>query len=90
MKAVINMEFDDYESPILKKDIFVEDTKVIGTIKSEINKYLKEHDAVIYGTEDLSHTTFYQGSVEIVVMITCDGKTFSVAEFKDFVTGSLE
>ena len=63
---------------------------LIDTIKSEINKYLKEHDAVIYGTEDLSHATFYQGSVEIIVMITCNGKTFSVAEFKDFVTGSLE
>ena len=90
MKAAITIEFDDYESPISKKDISVEDTEVIDTIKSEIHKYLKEHNAVIYGNEDLSHTTFYQGSVEIVVMITCDGKTFSVAEFEDFVNGSLE
>ena len=90
MKAVITIEYDDYKSSILKKDIFVEDTEVIDTIKSEIHKYLKEHDATIYGDEDLSHTTFYQGDVEIGVRITYDGKIFSVVEFEDFVTGSLE
>ena len=86
MKAIINFKFDDYETEITEKDVTVDVTKVIETINSEINKFLEETDSEIYGDEDLGHTTYYQGSVDIDIQIKFNGECFSVAEFEDFVT----
>lgn len=83
MKAVISFKFDDF-STTTKKEITVDAEKVIETIDSEIDKYLKETNSDIYGTEDLSTITYYQGSVDIEVQISYNGECFSVAEFKDF------
>ena len=86
MKAIINFKFDDYETEITEKDVTVDVTKVIETVNSEINKFLEETDSEIYGDEDLGHTTYYQGSVDIDVQIKFNGEYFSIAEFEDFVT----
>lgn len=84
MEAIINFRFDDYKTKTIEKDVTVNIEKVIETVNSEINKYLKETNSEIYGDEDMGHTTYYQGSVDIDVQIKYNGKCFSVAEFEDF------
>lgn len=84
MEAVINFRFDTYKTRTIEKDVHVNAEKVIETVNSEINKYLKETNSEIYGDEDMGHTTYYQGSVDIDVQIKYNGKYFSVAEFEDF------
>ena len=86
MEAIINFKFDDYRTEITEKDVTVDVTKVIETVNSEINKFLEETNSEIYGDEDLGHTTYYQGSVDIDVQIKFNNECFSVAEFEDFVT----
>ena len=90
MKAIINFKFDDYETEITEKDVTVDVTKVIETINSEINKFLEETDSEIYGDEDLGHTTYYQGSVDIDVQIKFNDECFSVAEFEDFAKNGFK
>ena len=90
MEAIINFRFDDYKTKTIEKDITVNIEKVIETVNSEINKYLKETNSEIYGDEDLSHTTYYQGSVDIDVQIKYNGKYFSVAEFEDFAKNGFK
>ena len=90
MKAVINFKFDDYKTETTEKDVTVDATKVIETVNSEINKYLKETNSEIYGDEDLSNTTYYQGSVDIEVQIKFNGECFSVAEFEDFAKNGFK
>ena len=89
MKAIINFKFDDYETEITEKDVTVDVTKVIETVNSEINKFLEETDSEIYGDEDLGHTTYYQGSVDIDVQIKFNDKCSSVAEFEDFANNGF-
>ena len=90
MEAVINFKFDDYRTEILEKDVTVDATKAIETVNSEVNKYLKETNSEIYGDEDLSHTTYYQGSVDIEVQIKYNGECFSVEEFEDFAKNGFK
>ena len=90
MEAIINFRFDDYKTETIEKDITVNAKKVIETINSEINKYLKETNSEIYGDEDMGHTTYYQGSVDIDVQIKFNGKYFSVAEFEDFAKNGFK
>ena len=90
MEAIINFKFDDYRTEITEKDVTVDATKVIETVNSEINKFLEETDSEIYGDEDLSHTTYYQGSVDIDVQIEFNGECFSVAEFEDFAKNGFK
>lgn len=88
MKAIINFKFDDFKTET-EKDVTVDATKAIETVNSEVNKYLKETNSDIYGDEDLSHTTYYQGSVDIEVQIKYNGECFSVAEFEDFANNGF-
>lgn len=90
MKAIINFRFDDYKTETIEKDVTVDTEKVIETVNSEINKYLKETNSEIYGDEDMAHTTYYQGSVDIDVQIKFNGKYFSVAEFEDFAKNGFK
>lgn len=90
MEAIINFRFDDYKTETIEKDITVTAEKVIETVNSEINKYLKETNSEIYGDEDMGHTTYYQGSVDIDVQIKYNGKYFSVAEFEDFAKNGFK
>ena len=83
MKAIINFKFDDFKTET-EKDVTVDATKIIETVNSEINKFLEETNSEIYGDEDLLHTTYYQGSVDIEVQIKFNDEYFSVAEFEDF------
>lgn len=84
MKATINFEFCGEYLTTITKEITVEDTEVIATVNSEINKYLKENNYTIYGDEDLGNSTCYEGDCDITVQITRDNKKFSVSEFEDF------
>ena len=87
MKEIINFKFDNFlKADVSEKDVTVDVTKVIETVNSEINKFLEETNSEIYGDEDLGHTTYYQGSVDIDVQIKFNGECSSVAEFEDFAT----
>ena len=87
MEAIISFKFDNFlKADVSEKEITVDATKVTETVNSEINKYLEETNSEIYGDEDMGHTTYYQGSVDIDVQIKFNGEYFSVAEFEDFVT----
>lgn len=88
MKAIISFKFDDFKTET-KKEITVDATKVIETVNTEINKFLKETNSEIYGDEDLSHTTYYQGSVDIEVQIKFNDECFSVTEFEDFANNGF-
>lgn len=90
MKAVINFKFDNFTTEPTEKDVTIDATKVIETVNSEINKYLEETNSEIYGNEDLSNTTYYQGSVDIEVQIRFNDECFSVAEFEDFANNGFK
>ena len=90
MEAVINFKFDNFETEPTEKNIIIDATKVIETVNSEINKYLEETNSEIYGNEDLSNTTYYQGSVDIEVQIKFNDECFSVAEFEDFANNGFK
>ena len=91
MEAIISFKFDNFlKADVSEKEITVDATKAIETVNSEINKYLEETNSEIYGDEDLSHTTYYQGSVDIEVQIKYNGEYFSVAEFEDFVKNGFK
>lgn len=90
MKAIINFKFDNFlKADVSEKDVTVDATKVIETVNSEINKFLEETNSDIYGDEDLGHTTYYQGSVDIDVQIKFNGECFSVVEFEDFANNGF-
>ena len=91
MEAIISFKFDNFlKSDVSEKEITVDAAKAIETVNSEVNKYLKETNSEIYGDEDLSHTTYYQGSVDIEVQIKYNGECFSVAEFEDFAKNGFK
>lgn len=87
MEAIISFKFDNFlKADVSEKEITVDAENAIETVNSEINKFLEETNSEIYGDEDMGHTTYYQGSVDIDVQIKFNGEYFSVAEFEDFVT----
>ena len=91
MEAIISFKFDNFlKADVSEKEIKVDAIKAIETVNSEVNKYLKETNSDIYGDEDLSHTTYYQGSVDIEVQIKYNGECFSVAEFEDFAKNGFK
>lgn len=91
MEAIISFKFDNFlKADVSEKEITVDATKAIETVNSEVNKYLKETNSDIYGDEDLSHTTYYQGSVDIEVQIKYNGECFSVSEFEDFAKNEFK
>ena len=89
MEAIISFKFDDF-TKTTEKEITIDATKVIETVNNEINKYLEETNSEIYGDEDLSNTTYYQGSVDIEVQIKFNGECFSVIEFEDFANNGFK
>ena len=89
MEAIISFKFDDFKTEI-EKDVTIDATKAIETVNSEINKYLEETNSEIYGDEDMGHTTYYQGSVDIEVQIKFNGECFSVIEFEDFANNGFK
>lgn len=91
MEAIISFKFDNFlKADVSEKEITVGATKAIETVNSEINKYLEETNSEIYGDEDLSHTTYYQGNVDIEVQIKYNGECFSVIEFEDFANNGFK
>ena len=91
MEAIISFKFDNFlKADVSEKEITVDATKAIETVNSEVNKYLEETNSEIYGDEDLSNTTYYQGSVDIEVQIKYNGEYFSVAEFEDFAKNGFK
>ena len=91
MEAIISFKFDNFlKADVSEKEIKVDATKAIETVNSEVNKYLEETNSEIYGDEDLSHTTYYQGSIDIEVQIKYNGEYFSVAEFEDFAKNGFK
>ena len=91
MEAIICFKFDNFlKADVSEKEITVDATKAIETVNSEVNKYLEETNSEIYGDEDLGHTTYYQGSVDIDVQIKFNGECFSVAEFEDFAKNGFK
>ena len=91
MEAIISFKFDNFlKADVSEKEITIDATKAIETVNSEINKYLEETNSEIYGDEDLSNTTYYQGSVDIEVQIKFNGECFSVAEFEDFAKNGFK
>ena len=91
MEAIISFKFDNFlKADVSEKEITVDATKAIEIVNSEINKYLKETNSEIYGDEDISNTTYYQGSVEIEVQIKYNGECFSVAEFEEFAKNGFK
>ena len=91
MEAIISFKFDNFlKADVSEKEITVDATKAIETVNSEVNKYLEETNSDIYGDEDLSHITYYQGSVDIEVQIKYNGECFSVAEFEDFAKNGFK
>ena len=88
MKAIISFKFDDFKTET-EKEVTIDATKVIETVNTEINKFLEEANSEIYGDEDLSHTTYYQGSVDIEVQIKFNDECFSVTEFEDFANNGF-
>ena len=89
MKAIISFKFDDFKTET-EKEVTIDATKVIETVNTEINKFLKETNSEIYGDENLSHTTYYQGSVDIEVQIKFNDECFSVTEFEDFANNGFK
>ena len=91
MEAIISFKFDNFlKSNVSEKEITIDATKAIETVNSEINKYLEETNSEIYGYEDMGHTTYYQGSVDIEIQIKYNGECFSVAEFEDFAKNGFK
>ena len=91
MEAIISFKFDNFlKSNVSEKEITIDATKAIETVNSEINKYLEETNSEIYGDEDMGHTTYYQGSVDIDVQIKFNGEYFSVIEFEDFANNGFK
>ena len=91
MEAIISFKFDNFlKADVSEKEIKVDATKAIETVNSEINKYLEETNSEIYGDEDMGHTTYYQGSVDIEVQIKFNGECFSVIEFEDFANNGFK
>ena len=88
MKALISFKFIDLVETI--KEVTVDATKVLATINSEIDTFLKETNASIFSSIECTHTTYYEGGVNIDVRIKCNEKYFSVSEFKDFAINGFK
>ena len=91
MEAIISFKFDNFlKADVSEKEITVDAENAIETVNSEINKFLEETNSEIYGDEDMGHTTYYQGSVDIEVQIKFNGECFSVIEFEDFANNGFK
>lgn len=81
MRAYIFISVDNSKNRIIKIGIF----DVIREIESIINDYFGSD----YYTEDINHTTYYYGDLEIRIQIIVCERCLSVFEFENFITNKI-
>ena len=81
MRAYIFISVDNSKNRIIKIGIF----DVIREIESIIDDYFGSD----YYTEDINHTTYYYGDLEIKIQIIVCERCFSVFEFEQFITNKI-
>lgn len=81
MRAYIFISVDNSKNRIIKIGIF----DVIREIESIIDDYFGSD----YYTEDINHTTYYYGDLEIRIQIIICERCLSVFEFEEFITNKI-
>ena len=81
MRAYIFISVDNSKNRIIKIGIF----DVIREIESIIDDYFGSD----YYTEDINHTTYYYGDLEIRIRIIVCERCLSVFEFEEFITNKI-
>ena len=81
MKAYIFISVDNSKHRIIKIGIF----DVIREIESIIDDYFGSD----YYTEDINHTTYYYGDLEIRIQVIVCERCLSVFEFEEFITNKI-
>lgn len=81
MRAYIFISVDNSKNRIIKIGIF----NVIREIESIIDDYFGSD----YYTEDINHTTYYYGDLEIRIQIIVCERCLSVFEFEEFITNKI-
>lgn len=81
MRACIFISIDNSKNRIIKIGIF----DVIREIESIIDDYF----GLDYYTEDINHTTYYYGDLEIRIQIIVYERCLSVFEFEQFITNKI-
>ena len=81
MRAYIFISVDNSKHRIIKIGIF----DVIREIESIIDDYFGSD----YYTEDINHTTYYYGDLEIRIQIIVCERCLSVFEFEEFITNKI-
>ena len=81
MRACIFINTDNSKNRIIKIGIF----DVIREIESIIDDYFGSD----YYTEDINHTTYYYGDLEIRIQIIVCERYLSVYEFEEFITNKI-
>ena len=81
MRAYIFISVDNSKNRIIKIGIF----DVIREIESIIDDYFGSD----YYTEDINHTTYYYGDLEIRIQIIVCERCLSVFEFENFITNKI-
>ena len=81
MRAYIFISVDNSKHRIIKIDIF----DVIREIESIIDDYFGSD----YYTEDINHTTYYYGDLEIRIQVIVCERCLSVFEFEEFITNKI-
>ena len=81
MRAYILISVDNSKNRIIKIGIF----DVLREIESIIDDYFGSD----YYTEDINHTTYYYGDLEIRIQIIVCERCLSVFEFEEFITNKI-
>lgn len=81
MRAYIFISVDNSKNRIIKIGIF----DVIREIESIIDDYFGSD----YYTEDINHTTYYYGDLEIRIQVIVRERCLSVFEFEEFITNKI-
>ena len=81
MRAYIFISVGNSKNRIIKIGIF----DVIREIESIIDDYFGSD----YYTEDINHTTYYYGDLEIRIQIIVCERCLSVFEFEEFITNKI-
>ena len=81
MRACIFINIDNSKNRIIKIGIY----DVIREIESIIDDYFGSD----YYTEDINHTTYYYGDLEIRIQIIVCERCLSVFEFEQFIINKI-
>ena len=81
MRAYIFISVDNSKHRIIKIGIF----DVIREIESIIDDYFGSD----YYTEDINHTTYYYGDLEIRIQVIVCERCLSVFEFEELITNKI-